>query len=270
MDPWGNPHPLLSAQLTPTPDRVVSVRNSLHSQGVSEQATDLIYASWRKSTEKAYNSAWRKWCSWCQGRDKDPFSAPVTEVIEFLTSEFGSGKQYSSINTYRTVISTTNEEVEGAPVGKHPMICRLMQGVYNSRPPMPKYAEIWDVSQVLNFLDKQGVNLDLKLLTCKTEMLLALAHADRASDLHLLDISHVKFESNGVKFVISALRLSKTRRSGPPREAFYAQFKDNTNICPVNTLKAYLEAIKPIRSPKERKVFISFKKPHLPVSIPPL
>ena len=88
----------------------------------------------------------------------------MTEVIEFLTTEFGSRKQYTSINTYRTAISTTHELVEGAhaPVGKHPMIRRLMQGVYNSRPPMPKYTEleIWDVSQVLNFHDKQEVNLD--------------------------------------------------------------------------------------------------------------
>ena len=48
--------PSTAISTTPTADCMVSVRNSLHSQGVSEQATDLICASLRKGTEKAYNS----------------------------------------------------------------------------------------------------------------------------------------------------------------------------------------------------------------------
>ena len=35
--------------------------------------------------------------------------------------------------------------------------------------------------------------LNLKQLTLKTIMLMALANADRASDLHLLDIRYMKF-----------------------------------------------------------------------------
>lgn len=54
-------------------------------------------------------------------------------------------------------------------------------------------------------------------------MLLALTNADRVSDLHLLDLNLKQVTSHGVRFQIA--RLSKTRRSGPPREATYVAFK---------------------------------------------
>ena len=62
-------------------------------------------------------------------------------------------------------------------------------------------------------------------------MLMALANADRASDLHILDIRYMQSQSDKVKFTIAA--LSKTRRSGPPREVEYSQFEDNLKLCPV-------------------------------------
>ena len=150
---------------------------------------------------------------------KDPFSASVADVVDFLTSEFQSGKQYSSINSYRAAISNIHEGIDGQPVGKHPIVCRLLQGMFNSRPPTPRYSAVWNVDQVLNHLSKLGENngLALKALSIKTAMLLAVANADRASDLHLLDISYMRFTPSGVHFTIAA--LSKTRRSGPPRES---------------------------------------------------
>ena len=103
--------------------RVEGVRNSLQKQEISGDAADIICSSWRKSTEKSYSSAWNKWSSWCEERNTDPFSATVAEIANFLTHQFRDGKQYSTINSYRSAISNTHPHIEGYPTGKHPIIC---------------------------------------------------------------------------------------------------------------------------------------------------
>ena len=173
---------------------VASVWNSLQKQGISQEAADIICSSWRKSTEKSYTSAWNKWSSWCEGRGKNSFSASIAENADFLTHQFNSGKQHSTINSYRSAISNTHPQIDGHPVGKHPIICRLMQGMFNERPLEPKYSEIWGIDQVLSYLELMAdpADLSFKELTLKTVMLIALANADRASDLHILDIRYMQ------------------------------------------------------------------------------
>ena len=107
-----------------TLDRVAGVRNSLQKQGISQEAANIICSSWRKTMEKSYTSAWNKWSSWCQEQSINPFSATIAQVADFLTCQFNSGKQYSTINSYRSAISNTHPQIEGQPVGKHLIICR--------------------------------------------------------------------------------------------------------------------------------------------------
>ena len=204
--------------------RVEGVRNSLQKQGISGDAADIICSSWRKSTEKSYSSAWNKWSGWCEERNTDPFSATIAEIADFLTHQFRDGKQYSTINSYRSAISNTHPHIEGYPTGKHPIICRLMQGVFNERPSEPKYSEIWDIDEVLLHLESMADlgDLSFKELTLKTVMLMALSNADRASDLHLLDLRYMQIQPDKIKFSVPG--LSKTRRSGPPRVSGIFEF----------------------------------------------
>ena len=104
-------------------------------------------------------------------------------------------------------------------------------------------------------------NLNFKQLTLKTIMLMALANADRASDLHLLDVRYMKLQPDEVQFSIPG--LSKTRRSGPPKEIAFAK---NPKLCPVKLLHAYIEVSKDKRSDKEERLFLALKRPHLSVS----
>lgn len=115
----------------------------------------------------------------------------------------------------------------------------------------------------MTFLESLGETdkLDLKQSTLKTAMLLALANADRASDLHLVE---TQFKPNGVQFVVAA--LSKTRRSGPPREVFYPQFNSSPYLCPVRSLEPYLRATEKYVEPK--KIDYSFlSRSHIFLSV---
>ena len=126
-----------------------------------------------------------------------------------------------------------------------------MQGMFNERPSEPRYSKIWNIDQVLSYLELMAdpADLSFKELTLKTVMLMAFANADRASDLHILDVRYMQSQSNKVKFTVAA--LSKTRRSGPPRELEYSRFEDNPKLCPVKFLLAYVDKTKDKRAEKE-------------------
>ena len=117
--------------------RLAYLRKSLSEQGISEAAT-IICSFWRTRTSKVYNSCWNKWVSWCDTWKVNPIST-TSQTVLFLTELFQEGKEYSTINSYRSAISVSHVPVENARVGQHPTLIRFMQGIFNSRPPKPRY-----------------------------------------------------------------------------------------------------------------------------------
>ena len=194
----------------------------------------------------------------------------MSEVLEFLLGQFESGKQYRTINTIRSAISMTHDEVDGTRIGQHPLVSRFLKGVFNSRPPVPKYSFTWDVDTVLSYLGDLPNNEELtfQLLSHKVAMLMALSNADRCADLAALDLDYRFSQPNGEKFVIPG--LTKTRRMGPPIESFYPAFQDDLRLCPVQALHCYIRRSQPLRVPGaaaggKNPLFIAVRKPHRPV-----
>ena len=108
-------------------------------------------------------------------------------IVEFLSCQFKQGYQYSTINTYRSALLATIPHTDG----QHPLVCKLLQGIFNKRPPMPQYQTIWDVGVVIQYLKQLSPTEDQPLLTLSQKLvtLLALAtcNASRASDIHALN-----------------------------------------------------------------------------------
>ena len=48
-------------------------------------------------------------------------------------------------NCARSALSSYVSLDDGSVVGQNPVVCRLLKGVFQSRPPKPKYTEVWDV-----------------------------------------------------------------------------------------------------------------------------
>ena len=76
----------------------------------------------------------------------------MNQVIEYLTSLYTAGLQYKTINVYCSALSMTLKPVEGFNFGEHPLIRRLMKGVFNVRPPKKKLVPSWSVQKVLDTL----------------------------------------------------------------------------------------------------------------------
>ena len=95
-------------------------------------------------------------------------------VCDSLYDQFGEGKSYSTVNSYRSALSGMLALLNGRPIGEHTVIVRLLKGMFNVCPPVPRYNGTWDVNIVLKLLENWHPleTQEIKLLTFKLWLLL--------------------------------------------------------------------------------------------------
>ena len=133
------------------------------------------------------------------------------DCADFLTYLFNSGLQYGAIAGYRSMLSSMLLSIGNTPVGQHPYIIRLLKGVFSTRPSVTKLLPEWDLTKVLDLLQKSHFeplkHADLKYVTFKTAFLVAITTFRRCSDLQALRIGDdaVKIQNRGVTFIRTGL-----------------------------------------------------------------
>ena len=173
---------------------------------------------------------------------------------------YKKGESYSAINTARSALSVILSQ-NGLSIGNFTSVKRLMKGIFELRPPMPRYTYIWDVNIVFEYLmNFSSVNIPLSHLTYKLVTLMALATAQRAQTLHLINLEN--FVYNDDEIIVPIPQLLK--QSNPKNRKFSLRLTCNLAnplICVVTTLKEYIKRTENIRT-NQRQLFISFHKPH--------
>ena len=160
-------------------------------------------------------------------------------------------------------LNSVNDDKQS--IGSHPLIVRLLKGIYLLRPPTPRYSSTWDVSKVTDYLKTLAPlnELNLKSLTLKTVMLCALASAQREQTLCALDLNCMEDSGNSISFRVTE-RL-KTSRPGKSLEVSFSSSDDGL-ICPVAALKEYISRTAALRVSDNgmlvSKLFLSFIKPY--------
>ena len=170
----------------------------VQASSITTQSTNIETAMVSNHTQ----STWKQFFSWCSQRSCDPFSCSLNIILDYLVDLFYKGLEYRTINSHRSAISMIYLPVDGICVGSHPFISRLMKGIFNLRPPCPRYVQTWDVSVALHdlkFLLPASL-LSMKNLTLKLVMLMALVSLSRANLLHKLDLRFRVFKRDGVLF----------------------------------------------------------------------
>jgi hypothetical protein len=231
--------------------------------GLSKEAQELVGASWRGSTEQHYSSAWRKWCQYCSEFGFSPTSPSLNNILEYLAHLFKLGYKYRSINVHRSALSSTLKPIQSYQVGQHPLVKRLMRGVFNTRPPVQKLCESWSVMKVLQLLKtwSPARTLDLKCLTLKTAMLLALATAKRCSSLSLLTLKEGFCEISESMVRLQPAGLEKHNRPDMMGDPIVLRsYNEEPRLDPVNYLKIYIKRTKLIR--KSENLFVITVAPH--------
>ena len=186
-------------------DGMSFVRQSLADQGLSSQAIDSIFDSWRSSTKRQYLSYVHKWILFCQKNNFDLVTTEATHVVGFLTDLYNKGLTYSAINTARSALSTFLGVASSTHIGSQALVTRFMKGVARNRPTLPRYKNIWDVNLVLNVFRQQSLveYLSLYDLTLRTATLLELVSAQRCQSLHLLDLDCMTILEDTHDFLLS-------------------------------------------------------------------
>ena len=184
---------------------------------------------------------------------------------------FEEGREYRSLNCYRSALSSVLCPIDGFDVGRHPMVCRLLKGAFQTKPPKPKYTAFWSVDQVLLHIRTWGEDqsLSLKTLTWKLAILLALSSAGRSSDLVRLSVAGCSITPE--RAVLLPDGLAKQERINKPPRAWSVRSFSDTLLCPVTCLKAYLERTAPFRVKvgdvlTPSSLFLAINKPHKPVA----
>ena len=169
-------------------------RMRMEAQGFSSQVSKTLSEAWSTNTSARYNSGWHHWMSWCQDRNHNPFLPDLARIADFLVYKANQQCSYSYLNNLRSMFSAFLPRVDGATIGKHEVICKLMQAFWRNNPPQARYSSTWDIETVLNYWRNQPANHRLSLfdLSIKTVTLTAISSLGRAADIRHLSVNNYK------------------------------------------------------------------------------
>ena len=174
----------------------------LKNTGFSSKAQELIVGAWRKETRKQYKTYLEKWKLYCDSTGCNPLSPPLKHAIIFL-ADLADSSGYSAVNTARSALSSIISLSDGTIFGKHPLVKRFLKGVFEKKPALPRYSSIWDVNIVFDYLKQWPEDIQLKDLTLKLTMLLALLTGQRCQTLHLLNIDNMQLLKDKCIFYVN-------------------------------------------------------------------
>ena len=223
--------------------------------------------AWKPGTHKQYSVYIRKWYKFCEQREINCVTPNVSVVIEFLTELFDQGFGYSAINTARSALSQFIVYKGHCTIGSHPFVIKFVKAVFNLRPPVPRYSDIWDVSILLKFLRSLSTlhHLSLKKLTLKVVSLVALHVAARAQTLTCLDLNKMTKSKSKFVFRVGASDLKQSRPGYTPPQVELKAYPVDRRLCVYKALEVYIEQTKHLRN-TESRLFLSYMKPHKRVS----
>jgi integrase len=167
-------------------------------------------------------------------------SSSLINVLEFLAFLASNGKAYSTINVARSMLSTTLATIDGIQIGKHPLVTKLMDGIFNLNPPKPKYQSTWNVDVVLDYLKTipDNENLNLSQISHKLVILLALTTLLRVSEIASIARQSITFFGDKVTFSLSEPR--KAQHDGALHSLTLQKYLAEPKLCPVSCLGYYI------------------------------
>ena len=131
--------------------------------------------------------------------------------------------------------------IDGLPVGQHPLVSRLMKGVYNQRPPTRRLFPSWDAGAVIQMFRAWPSPHSLHDQIRKSAFLLAMASTRRPSELASLRVSDnfLSVNNTSARFVPSQLsKTDKAGKMGKPISIYW--LSEDPFICPVSNVESLL------------------------------
>ena len=154
------------------------IGQSLAQFGLRRETEEVILAAWKPKTAAKHKSFIDRWKLFCIRGSENCYTPSVNSLLKFLYYLYKNDCYYSGLSSACSALSTI-VRIEGcSKLSGHPFIAKLMKGIYNQHPTLPRYVNIWNIKILLAYFESLPANskLTLKCLTEKlTAMLLILS-----------------------------------------------------------------------------------------------
>ena len=170
---------------------------------------------------------------------------------------YGNRLGYSSINTVRSALSALLSLGYTYSLGEY----RLMKGVFNQRPALPRYQHIWDVNSVLEYLALLNpVNvLSFYTLTLKCVMLLCLLSGQRVQTLQQICLKDCAV-TDGVLRIKHSSILKTTKPGNHLDDIVLPAYTNDNCLCIINTFSEYVNRTKELRQRGSKRLLLNDKE----------
>ncbi len=156
------------------------------------EVLNTIASARAPSTRRAYALKWNLFVEWCSSRREDPRRCSIGVVLSFLQQRLEHRLSPSTLKVHAAAISACHDHIDGKSVGKHDLVVRFLRGARRLNPPRPPSIPSWDLALVLRALQiapfEPLQSADLKILSMKTLLLVALASIKRVGDLQAFSV----------------------------------------------------------------------------------
>ncbi|KAG1442808.1 hypothetical protein G6F46_012580 [Rhizopus delemar] len=248
-------------------DRMELIRKTRTTEGLTLENADYLNKATRNSTQRIYNSAWKKWTNWCRKQDPkvDATQYNVLKVIKFLLEN----KELSSqtLNGIRSAIASVWKVLHPleTPLADQEVIRSFFEAKRKQEVRIPSQEQlmIWDTDILLKNIKKKWLtNGDLELYELQKKAILLLSLATMArlgSDIGRLQKRDVLFEWNKERKISGV-----TIHFRLPKETQVKSVKigliDDSNICPVKTVHTFVERSAKLRSnlPESHTLWLAY------------
>ena len=200
--------------------------------------------------------------------DNSPLFYGCTQLADrHVSCSEGFGSESGSSNSGQSPsisnIDINVGDVQGrAPEGKQFLVCHYLKGAFNKIKPVPKYDNIWSVDIVLDYLSLflPVDEIDLKELTLKLVMLIALTTGQRSQTLPFVDISEQSLQRNEtyLNFALTE-HLNQDKRGKVFANVCLYRYHVKVH-CVYETLNYYITTT--VKLKNSTKLLVSFIKPH--------
>lgn len=149
----------------------------------------LLKNSWRKSTLKTYQVAWKRWLSWTRTKKIDPNNPTGSQLAQFLSDLHLLEKlSYNTILLHKSVVSTLCNSEMSSHLSSHVLVKHILKSIALKQPKTSK-PPVWDVSKLTSYLTTYAVDVNnIFQISRHAAMLLLLCSGRRIHDLTLITV----------------------------------------------------------------------------------
>ena len=234
--------------------RLEALKDPWVKQGLSEDSATIVQNTHRPSTQRQYQSIWKKFLEFLSLNRISHQDVTVYVVMNFLSHQFiHMSRAYRTVAAYKCALAHPLWTNFGIPLDD-PSLDLYMRGIFNLHPPRPADMPAWSLNMLLEFLASEHFeplySKSLITVTQKTLCLLLLASGRRIDEIAHLSKFHV-FDRDGESVTIHWLPRYRPKHYD---RAFQPKFpsidrlaSDSTAdliLCPVRALNTYLSMVR--------------------------